>query len=64
MGAGWNFRRVYSLANGKYYKNAAHDDFLEPTFLERCIAALEADPGLILAHTRTQVVSPSGDLVE
>jgi glycosyltransferase involved in cell wall biosynthesis len=64
MGAGWNFRRVYSLANGTYYKNAAHDDFLEPTFLEECIAALEADPGLILAHTRTKIVSPAGDLVE
>jgi glycosyltransferase involved in cell wall biosynthesis len=64
MGAGWNFRRVYSLANGKYYKNAAHDDFIEPIFLEECIAALEADPGLVLAHARTKVVSATGDLVE
>jgi glycosyltransferase involved in cell wall biosynthesis len=64
MGAGWNFRRVYSLASGKYYKQAAHDDFLEPTFLEECITALEADPSLVLAHTRTKVVSPAGDLVE
>jgi glycosyltransferase involved in cell wall biosynthesis len=64
MGAGWNFRRVYSLANGKYYKQAAHDDFLKPTFLEECIAALEADQGLVLAHTRTTTVSPAGDPVE
>jgi glycosyltransferase involved in cell wall biosynthesis len=64
MGAGWNFRRVYSLASGKYYKSAAHDDFIEPTFLEECIAALEADPGLVLAHTRTRTVSSTGDPVE
>jgi glycosyltransferase involved in cell wall biosynthesis len=64
MGAGWNFRRVYSMAKGKYYKQAAHDDFLEPTFLEVCIAALEADPGLVLAHTRTKTVSLTGDPVE
>jgi glycosyltransferase involved in cell wall biosynthesis len=64
MGAGWNFRRVHSLANGKYYKYAANDDFIEPTFLEECIAALEADPGLVVAHARTKVVSPAGDLVE
>jgi glycosyltransferase involved in cell wall biosynthesis len=64
MGAGWNFRRVYSLASGKYYKWAAHDDFLEPTFLEECIAALEADPGIVLAHTRTKTVSSTGDPVE
>ncbi len=60
MGAGWNFRRVYSMAKGKYYKQAAHDDFLEPTFLEECIAALEGDPGLVLAHTRTRTVSATG----
>jgi glycosyltransferase involved in cell wall biosynthesis len=64
MGAGWNFRRVYSMATGKYYKQAAHDDFLEPTFLEECIAALEADPGLVLAHTRTRTVSFAGEPVE
>jgi glycosyltransferase involved in cell wall biosynthesis len=64
MGAGWNFRRVYSMATGKYYKQAAHDDFLEPTFLEECIAALEADSGLVLAHTRTRTVSATGDSVE
>lgn len=64
MGAGWNFRRVYSQANGKYYKQAAHDDFLEPTFLEECIKALEADPGLVLAHARTRIVSRTGELVE
>jgi glycosyltransferase involved in cell wall biosynthesis len=64
MGAGWNFRRVYSMAKGKYYKQAAHDDFIEPTFLEECIAALEADPGLVLAHTRTRTVSFTGDPVE
>jgi len=64
MGAGWNFRRVYSEATGKYYKQAAHDDFLEPTFLEECITALEADPNLVLAHARTKVVSQKGELVE
>jgi glycosyltransferase involved in cell wall biosynthesis len=64
MGAGWNFRYVYSMADGKYYKPAAHDDFIEPAFLEECIAALEADPRLVLAHTRTKTVSPTGAPVE
>ena len=44
MGAGWNFRRVYSMANGKYYKQAAHDDFCEPAFFETCIDALQREP--------------------
>jgi glycosyltransferase involved in cell wall biosynthesis len=62
MGAGWNFRRVYSLANEKYYKYAAHDDFIEPTFLEECTAALEADPGLVLAHARTETKSRAAQM--
>src|SRR6516225_12243640 len=33
MGAGWNMRRVYGLAIGKYFKQAAADDILEPEFL-------------------------------
>lgn len=64
MGAGWNFLRVYELATGKYYKQAAHDDFCEPGFLAECINALESDPGLVVAHTKTRIVDADGNLVE
>jgi hypothetical protein len=37
MGAGWNVRRVYQFATGKYFKWAAADDILEPEFLRRCV---------------------------
>ena len=50
MGAGWNTRRVLSLATAKYFKLAAHDDRCEPRFLERCVEALERDPALVLAY--------------
>ncbi len=55
-----NFRRVYELATGKYYKQAAHDDFCEPEFFETCIRALELDPGLTVAYTKTRVVVGTG----
>ena len=64
MGAGWNFRRVYSQATGKYYKQAAHDDFCEPMFFETCIDALERDPGLTVAYTKTRVVDANGEFIE
>ena len=64
MGAGWNFLRVYQLATGKYYKQAAHDDFCEPDFLKWCIDALESDPGFVVAHTKTRVVDADGNLIE
>jgi glycosyltransferase involved in cell wall biosynthesis len=52
-GAAWNYNRLFPEATGKYFKWAAHDDLYEPTWLERCVAALEADDGLTLAYTRT-----------
>jgi glycosyltransferase involved in cell wall biosynthesis len=56
MGAGWNARRVYELARGKYFKWAAVDDLLEPDLLERCVEILESDPGCVVAHARTKEV--------
>jgi glycosyltransferase involved in cell wall biosynthesis len=64
MGAGWNVRRVYSLARGKYFKWAAHDDFCAPTFLERCIEPLERDPSIVLAQSKVRVIDEKGDFVE
>jgi glycosyltransferase involved in cell wall biosynthesis len=64
LGAGWNVRRVYSLARGKYFKWAAHDDFCEPTLFEKCIEALERDPSLVLAHSKVRVIDENGSFVE
>src|SRR5246127_6023313 len=54
IGAGWNARRVYELATGKYFKWATADDFLEPDLLRRCVEILESDPGCVAAYTRTR----------
>jgi glycosyltransferase involved in cell wall biosynthesis len=64
MGAGWNLRRVYFLATGKYFKWAAADDFLEPTFLQECIDALESDSSYVLAHSKTKVIDQHGKFIE
>jgi glycosyltransferase involved in cell wall biosynthesis len=64
MGAGWNYLRVYELATGKYYKQAAHDDFCEPGFLAECINALESDSEIVVAFTKTRVVDAEGKFLE
>jgi glycosyltransferase involved in cell wall biosynthesis len=64
MGAGWNIRSVFSLATGKYFKWAACDDICAPEFLERCINALERDPSIVLAHSRTRVIDEHGHFLE
>lgn len=64
MGAGWNFHHVYTLATGKYYKQAAHDDLCEPAFFETCIQALELDSGLTVAYPKARIIDVNGDLIE
>jgi glycosyltransferase involved in cell wall biosynthesis len=64
MGAGWNVRRVYELATGKYFMQAAHDGMIQQDFLSLCLRALEADDSLVLAHSLTRVIGEDGQLLE
>lgn len=59
-GAAWNFNRVFELSSGEFFKWAAHDDLILPTYLEACVAALDADPDAVLAHTRVQRIDADG----
>ncbi len=61
MGASWNFNRVYSLAQAPYFKQAAHDDLCEPTFLQRCFDVLESDPSVVMAYPRTILIDGAGN---
>jgi len=62
IGAAENFNRVFSLARGKYFKWAAADDLISPTFLENCIAVLDQDPGVILSYSKVNRIDSSGEL--
>jgi glycosyltransferase involved in cell wall biosynthesis len=64
MGAGWNIRRVYELATGKYFKWAAADDILEPDFLRQCVEVLESDPDYVVAYAKTKEVDENGTFIQ
>jgi len=64
IGAGWNARRVYELATGKYFKWAAVDDLLEPDLLRRCVEILESDPDCVVAYARTKEVDENGTFIK
>lgn len=64
IGAAPNYNRTFELSRGKYFHWNAHDDLIAPTYLEKCVAILEADPGIVLAHTRTEVIGPEGQVFE
>src|SRR5688572_4568925 len=60
VGAAQNYRRVFELATGEYFKWHASDDLIEPTFVERCIDALSDSPDVVLAYSKTQLVDGDG----
>ncbi len=63
LGPAENFNRCFRHARGEYFKWAAHDDVCLPTFLERCVGVLDADPGVVNCHTRTRVIDQTGAVV-
>ena len=64
IGAGRNVRRVYELATGKYFKQAAVDDLLEPDFLRQCVEILERDPGCVLVYAATKEIDENGAFIK
>jgi glycosyltransferase involved in cell wall biosynthesis len=60
LGATANFNRVFDFSDSKYFKWAAHDDELAPTYLEKCVQALEADSTAVLAHSYVREIDRNG----
>lgn len=61
-GAARNFNRAFGLARGAYFKWAAHDDLIAPTYLERCVEALQGDREIVLAHTEMNEIDERGEI--
>ncbi len=64
IGGSANYNLTFELARGRYFKWAAHDDLCAPTFLERCVAALEDDPDVVLAYTQARAIDSAGHIVK
>jgi glycosyltransferase involved in cell wall biosynthesis len=58
-----NFNRCVALARAAYFKWQAADDLVAPTFLERCLAVLEADPAVVLAFARSLIIDENDEPV-
>lgn len=61
LGGGPNINRVYQLSRGRYFKLANHDDVCAPTFLERCVEVLDANPAVVCAYPSTIDIDEQGD---
>lgn len=63
IGASENFNFVFHASGCELFKWAAHDDVMEPTFLERCVELLDAHPDAVLAHSQTVEIDPHGQIL-
>jgi glycosyltransferase involved in cell wall biosynthesis len=64
VGPAENYNRCFRQARGQYFKWAAHDDVLLPTYLEKCIRVLDSDPTVVNCHTRTRIIDEHGNPIE
>jgi glycosyltransferase involved in cell wall biosynthesis len=51
-----NFNWCIELARGQYFHWHAADDSCEPTFLEKCVAVLDADDSVVVAFARSRII--------
>lgn len=64
IGAAANFNLTFKHARGEYFKWAAHDDMCLPDFLHECVAALDADPSIVLSTTEARWIDDHGSPTE
>lgn len=57
LGAAGNWNFVANQARSTYFKWASCNDICAPTMLEQCIAALDADPALVLCQGSTALMN-------
>jgi glycosyltransferase involved in cell wall biosynthesis len=60
IGGTANFNRVFERASSELFAWAGHDDEWQPTFLGRCVAALDARPDAVLAHPWVRFIDLEG----
>ena len=63
VGAARNFNLVFGHSRGEYFKWAAHDDQIAPTFLSRCVEALDQDNYAVLAYSKAKIIDANGEIV-
>ena len=61
LGSNRNFNQAFGLATCPYFMWAAHDDLRAPDFVARCVNALDANPDVVLAYSKTTSIDENGD---
>lgn len=63
LGAAWNFNNCFSLAKGKYFKWASHDDYFDNNYIEKCLIFMESNSSVHLCHTFKNIVNANRNII-
>jgi glycosyltransferase involved in cell wall biosynthesis len=64
IGAAGNHNRVVELSTGEFFMWMAHDDICTALYVEKCLAVLENDPGIVLCYSKTGDIEEHGRALE
>ena len=57
-----NFNRVFELSQGDYFRWMGADDWLEPAYARKCVAALDARPDAVGVTTQWRYMDDEGHI--
>ena len=61
IGGPANFNRLFRITNGELFRWAAADDRIEPGYLSKVIAMMDADPEIVIGHSDGMLIDPSSE---
>jgi glycosyltransferase involved in cell wall biosynthesis len=64
LGASHNFNTVFRHSRGRYFKWHAHDDLLDPRFLEKTVTKLDQQDDAALCYSQIKWIDIEGDPLE
>ena len=64
IGAAGNYNYLFELAQGEYFKWAAHDDICSPDYLQSSVDKLDSDSSITLCCPKEIAIDKNGDVIE
>lgn len=62
-GAAWNYRHLFELSRGEYFRWAPSDDLFAADSIAECVAALDANPDAVLCYPKTDLIDSAGQVI-
>lgn len=64
IGSAPNYRRVFDLARGEFFKWLAYDDRVHPRFIRRCLEEFESAPSsVVLVYPQCELIDERGEVL-